>query len=123
LRKHSAAERTCAHLRAEADAEERLVVVERHGDPVDLTANEFVVVVGAHRAAENRRSRMTAHRIRQRIAEARASHVKFETEPAQLLPDAARAGMLLVKDDQDRLQHIVNRISAPPAENFYRLRQ
>ena len=41
------------HLRAQADAEERLVLPQRHRQPVDLAADEIVGVVGAHRAAED----------------------------------------------------------------------
>ena len=41
------------HLRAEADAEKRLLLLQRHADPVDLAPDDLVVVVGALRPAEN----------------------------------------------------------------------
>src|SRR5689334_6924279 len=58
------------HLGAEADAEKRLVLLERHRDPVGLTTHEFVRIVGAGRAAEDDRARMLRQRFRQWIAEA-----------------------------------------------------
>ena len=105
MRKDLAAERPRAHLRAEADAEERLVLLERHGDPVDFPADEIVRVIGAHRAAENDRAGMLGKRRRQRIAEPRPAHIERKTELLQGVADPARGRMLLVEDDQDRLSH------------------
>ena len=82
-----AAEMTCEHLGAEADAEERLSLPQRNSQPVDLPANEFVGVVGAHRAAEDDRRGMPGHGLRQRIAEARAAHVEWVTALAQSVAD------------------------------------
>src|ERR1700722_4255055 len=53
--KHLAAKLARAHLRAEADAEKRLVLAQRHADPIDFPANEIILVVGAHRTAEDNR--------------------------------------------------------------------
>ena len=71
MRIDAAAEMVRHHLRAEADAEIRLLVAQRHADPVDLAAHEFLIVVGALRAAENRGAGMLVHRLRQRIAKTR----------------------------------------------------
>ena len=105
MRIDAAAEMARHHLRAEADAEIRLLVAQRHADPVDLAADEILVVVGALRAAENRGAGMLVHRLRQRIAETRAPDVERIAELAQHLADAAGRGMLLVQDEKDRLQH------------------
>ncbi len=82
------------HLRAEADAEERLVLAQRHADPIDLAADEIVLVVGAHRAAEDDGGGMIGHGRRQRIAEPRPAHVERIAELAQRVADAARRGVL-----------------------------
>jgi hypothetical protein len=59
--KHFAAELPRAHLRAEADAEKGLVLFQRHRDPIDLAVDEIVVVVGAHRTAEDDGGGMLRH--------------------------------------------------------------
>src|ERR1700727_750332 len=48
---------------------------------------------------------MIGHGLRQRIAEPRPAHVEPVAELAQGIADAARRGMLLVQNDQDRLLH------------------
>ena len=48
---------------------------------------------------------MVAHRRRQRIVESRTAHVERMTELLERAADAARRGMFLVQDDQDRLAH------------------
>ena len=53
-----AAELARQHLRAQADAEKRLVLLQRHRDPVDLAADELFLIVGAHRTAEDDRAGM-----------------------------------------------------------------
>ena len=103
MAKHAAAEMPRAHLRAETDAEKGLALFQRDGDPFDLAANEVILVVGAHRAAEDDCGGVFCHRRRQRIAEARPAHVEPVAELPQGIADAARGGMLLVQDDQDRL--------------------
>ena len=105
MRKDAAAELARAHLRAEADAEERLFGLERHCDPVDLAADEIVLVVGAHRAAENHHAGVVAHGRRQRIVIARTAHIERMAELLERAADTARRGMLLVQDDKDRLAH------------------
>src|SRR5579863_4326082 len=76
MAKHPAAEMPRAHLRTKADAKERLVFFQGHADPFDLAANEIVLIVGAHRPAEDDAGRMFAHRLRQRVAKPRPPHVK-----------------------------------------------
>ena len=63
------------HLRAETEAHERLLLFQRHADPVDFGLEPVVLVVGAHRAAENDGACVIAHGLRQGLAEARAAYV------------------------------------------------
>jgi hypothetical protein len=49
---HRAAELSDQKLRAQTDAQKRLLFRKRHGEPVDLAADEILAVVGAHRPAE-----------------------------------------------------------------------
>ena len=112
VREYMAAERTRTHLRAEANAEERLLLFQRHGDPVDLAPDEVVGVVGAHRAAENDGAGMLGKRRRQRLLEPRPAHVERKAELAERLADAAGCGMLLVENDQDWLWHCSQGIGA-----------
>src|SRR5580704_5800893 len=100
-----AAELPGAHLGAEADAEKGLVLLHRYRDPIDLGADEFVFVIGAHRAAENDGAGMVGHGLRQRLAEARAAYVEPVSQPLQGASDAAGCRVLLVKDDQNLLLH------------------
>src|SRR5215210_243787 len=67
------------HLRAEADAEIRLLLLQRHPDPFDLALDDLVVVVGALRAAENDRASVFFERLGQIIAESRPPHVERHT--------------------------------------------
>src|SRR5579885_1838543 len=93
------------HLRAEADAEKRLVLAQRHADPVDLAPDELLLVIGALWTAENHSSGVPVHSLRQRIAEPRTANVERVTELAQDLADAAGLRVFLMQDDEDRLQH------------------
>src|SRR5215468_6183724 len=117
----AAAEVMRQHLRAEADAEEWFLLLERHSEPVDLAANEIVGIVRAHRAAEIDRAAVVRHGLRQWIAEARAAQVERMAALAQGMTDAPRARRLLVQDDQNRLSHgavmssKMGRISMPRA--------
>src|SRR5262245_52468614 len=100
-----AAEVMRQHLRAQADAEKRLLLPEWHREPVDLAANEIVGIVRAHRAAEIDGAGVVRHGLRQRIAEARAAQVEGMAALAQGMTDAPRARRLLVQDDQNWLRH------------------
>jgi hypothetical protein len=103
--KHVAAEMPGAHLRAEADTEKRLALLERHADPFNLAANEIVLVVGAHRAAENDAGRVLAHCVRQRVAKSRAANVERIAEIPQRVADTSGRRILRVQDNQNRLVH------------------
>jgi len=91
------------HLGAEADAEERRILLQAGADPVDLGLDEIVRVVGAHRAAEDHGAGMVAHRLRQRVAEARLADVEGVAAGLQQAADAAGGRMLLMEHDEDRL--------------------
>src|SRR5436190_15556023 len=59
-----AAEVMRQHLRPEADAKEGLLLPERNGKPVDLAADEIVLVGRAHRTAKNDCRGMLGHALR-----------------------------------------------------------
>ena len=96
-----AAEMVDQHLRAEADAEERPVLPERHVQPIGLALDELVAVVGAHRPAEDDRAGMAGQRLRQWIAERRPPDVEFVAGFDQQMADAAGARQFLVQHHQD----------------------
>ena len=100
-----AAEMMRQHLRAETDAEKRLLLLERHVQPIDLATDEISGVIRAHRAAENDGPSMGGHGLGERIAQARAAHVEGIAALAQGVPDAPRGGGFLVQHDQDRTEH------------------
>ena len=118
MRIDPAAEMARHHLRAEADAEIRLLVAQRHADPVGLTLDEVVVVVGALRPAEDHRAGMFVHRLGQRIVEARPADVERIAELGQHLPDTAGRGMLLMQDDKDGLEHVGRQIALADTYRF-----
>ncbi len=67
---------TGEQLRAEANTQEWLVLLERNADPLDLATQPVLLVVDAHRAAEHHHTRMIAHALRQRIAQGRTANVE-----------------------------------------------
>ncbi|MEF9507048.1 hypothetical protein OWS73_36345 [Burkholderia sp. 1B3(2022)] len=90
------------HLRAEADAEKRRRLAQRHTDPVDLVADPAIAVVGAHRPAEHHGARMVGERRRQRIAERRAADVEWMAVGGEQPADPAGARLFAMQHDQDR---------------------
>src|SRR3954470_6601297 len=76
MARHPGAELPRQHLRAEANAQQWPLLPKRHGDPVDLAANEVIGIVGAHRAAENDGAGVPLQRFRQAIAKARTLYVQ-----------------------------------------------
>ena len=112
---HRGAQMAGEHLRAEADAEQRLVLAERHGEPVDLAPDPVeVVVVGAHRSAEDDRAGVLGERRRQRLAEARAANVEREAALRQQRADAPRRRVVLVQDDQHFVAPVALKHHAAP---------
>src|SRR6185503_9062458 len=77
------------HLGAEANAEQWRLLLQRHADPLDLAQDEFVLVVGAHGAAEHHRPAVAGQRRRQRLAEARLADVEGKAVADQPLPHMA----------------------------------
>jgi hypothetical protein len=104
MRRHLRAELFRQHLGAEANPQQRPLLPERHGDPVDLAANEVIAIVRAHRAAENDGAGVTLQRFRQGIAKARTPDVQRMPQRAQHIADAARRRGFLMQDDQHRQQ-------------------
>ena len=92
------------HLRAQADAEERPLLPQRHFDPVDLARDIVVTVVGAHRTAEDHGAGMGVERFGKGIAEARPADVEGMAERSQGIADPARCRVLLMQHDQHRTQ-------------------
>ena len=78
------------HLGTETDTEQRRVLGERNRDPVDLTLDEFIGVICAHRPAEDHSTRMLGKRAGKGFAEARAANVEYKAFLAQHRADAAR---------------------------------
>ena len=113
----AAAEMVSQHLRAQADAEKRLLLLERDLEPVDLAADEIVGVVGAHRTAEIDGAGMSCHGLGQRVAEARAAQIERIAALAQGVTDTPRRRSLLMHDDQNRRQHRVIMSSNAPGFN------
>ncbi len=99
------AERARENLRAEANAEERLLLAQRHFRPLDFLLHIVVVIVGAHRPAKDRNARVLLERLRQRIAATRAADVERKPALGEQPADAAGRRVFLVEDDQDRLGH------------------
>ena len=93
------------HLRAETDAEKRLLLLQRHADPIDLALDDLVVVVGALRSAENDRAAVLGERLGQVVAEPRTAHVERDVAVSKLDRDPSGGGQLPVQDDQDRRAH------------------
>src|SRR5262249_34788054 len=101
----AAAEMMRQHLGAEADAEKRLLLLERHGEPIDLATDEIGGVLRPQGAAERGGAGVAAHGLGERIAEARAAHVERIAALAQGVADASGGRRLLVQHDQNRLEH------------------
>src|SRR5262245_28832043 len=85
------------HLGAEADAEERFALLERHRDPVGLAAHEFIRIVGAHRAAEDDRARMLRQSVGQRVTKAWPANVERIAALLQPMTDPARRGIVAMQ--------------------------
>src|SRR5262249_28666524 len=100
-----AAEMARQELRAEADAEERLLLAQRHLEPVDLAPDELLLVVGAHRPAEDDGARMVRERLRQRVAEARPPDVERVAATPEDLRHPAWCRMFLMQDEQNGQWH------------------
>jgi GTP cyclohydrolase II len=90
---------------AEADAEKRLVLLQRHANPVDLAFDEIDVVIGALRPAKNDRAGMVLQRRRQLAAKRRPADVERYAVLAQILADTAGRGIFLMQNDEDRQRH------------------
>src|SRR5215469_14132331 len=101
----AAAEMMRQHLRAEADAEKRLLLLQRHGEPIDLATDEIGGVIRAHGSAKGNGAGVAGHGLGQRIAEARATQVERIAALAQGVAEASGGRRLLVQHDQNRLEH------------------
>src|SRR5262249_4491040 len=96
-----AAEMARQDLRAEADAEEWLLLAPRPPEPLDLAPDELLLVVGAHRPAEDDGARMVRERLRQRVAEARPPDVERVAATPEDLRHPAWCRMFLMQDEQN----------------------
>ncbi|GLR21916.1 hypothetical protein GCM10007920_17030 [Ciceribacter naphthalenivorans] len=79
------------HLRAEAYAEERFVLLKRNRKPVGLGLYKRVWIIGAHWATEHDGAGMRFERARQAIAENRAADIQGKALLDQHLAHATRA--------------------------------
>jgi hypothetical protein len=89
------------HLRAEADAEQRLVFLQRRFYPSNLASDPRVPVVDAHRSAENDHADVVMKRWGQRVAKSRAPDVKLIPVRPQEPAEPASRRMFLVQDNQN----------------------
>ena len=106
MRRDPRAELHGEHLGAQANSQKRPLLAQRNRNPVDLPADEFIGVIGAHRAAENHRAGMLIQGFRQGIAKPRTPDIQPVTERPQRIADPARRRAFLVQDDQHRQQAI-----------------
>src|SRR5207249_5855850 len=86
----------------------RLLLLERHRDPVGLAAHEIVRIVGARRAAENDRAGVLREGFREWIAEAWVAHVERIAALLQRMANAPGCGVVAVQNEEDwfmRLGH------------------
>src|SRR6516225_1563695 len=102
---HAAAEMMRQHLRAETDAEKRLLLTQRHREPVDLAPDEIVGVVRAHRAPEDDGGCVLGHAVGKSIAKARAARIERIAAVGQRMTDTPRGRGLLMQHDQNRRAH------------------
>src|SRR4051795_533051 len=75
-------------LRAEADAQKRALLAQRNGNPVDFAPDEFIRIVGAHRASEDDRAGMSVQGFGKRVAEAGTADVEDVPQRPQRIADA-----------------------------------
>ncbi len=92
------------HLRTEADSEEGRLLLEGHLEPVDLSLDEVVRVVGAHASAKDHYAGVIPQSLGQRFADTRAPDLDRMAARANALPDPAGVGFLPVRNEQDWLQ-------------------
>src|SRR5262245_27343179 len=96
-----AAEMARQHLSTKTNAKERFAFLQRHRDPAGLAAHEFILIVGAHRAAEDDGASVLRQRIGQRIAKAWPADVEWIAALLERVTDPAGRGIVPVQDDQD----------------------
>ena len=91
------------HLRAQANAEQRLLLAQGNRQPVDFALDPIAVVVGAHRPAEHHDAVVIGERLGQGFLEAGAADVEPGAERAEDRADASRRRMALMQDQENRL--------------------
>jgi hypothetical protein len=91
-----AAEVARQHLGAEADTEKRLLLLERHRDPVGLAAHEIICIVGAHGTAKDDRTGVLHHGLGQRIAKAWPADVERIAALREHVTDPPGRGVVAV---------------------------
>src|SRR3546814_13075616 len=85
-----------------ADAKERRAAFQHLRDEVDFLADEGqVVVVGAHRAAEDHAAGMVFEGVGQFLAKAGTADVEMVAARPQLFADTAGVGTFLMDDYED----------------------
>src|SRR5262245_37277767 len=94
------------HLRTKADSEIGLLVAQRHTDPVNFAMHKLLGVIGTLRPTEDHCTCVVIHRLRQRIAKARAPDVERIAKLRQSLTDSAGRRVFLMQNEKDGLlQH------------------
>ena len=98
---HAGAEIAREHLRTEADAEQRLLLAQRHAHPLDLTADEGIFVVGAVRAAEHDSAGVLFQRRGQRVVEARPTNIERIAHSREEVPHPTGRRMFLMENNEN----------------------
>jgi hypothetical protein len=101
MRANAVAEMPGQHLRAQADAEEGFFFLQRNFDPIDFAPDPIVLVVCAHRAAEDHGADVAIEGLRQRVAKRRPADVEFVSVGAQKTTKSSRRRIILVQDDEN----------------------
>src|SRR5437764_540791 len=70
------AEMVRQHLRAETNAEKRLLLSQWDLEPIDLPADEIIGVIRAHRSPEDDRTGVPGHACWQGITQAWTAHIE-----------------------------------------------
>ena len=96
------------HLGAQADAEERLFLFQRHADPVDFAGDPVVAVIGAHRPAEQHGASMILHCGGKILAQARLADIEPVALFHQHVADAAGSRSFGMQYDENVLGHGIN---------------
>ena len=99
MAEHARAEAARQHLRAQAQAEQRLVLGERNGKPVDLAAQPRLGIISSM-GPPNTTTASWPLGSGESLAQGGTADIEVETGVLQQPADASRRRMGLVQDDE-----------------------